>query len=277
MGLGGHGRQISGRPTSAAALRAVPLLVPEIACHPCSAPSCCLAHHPSIPPPAPARAVFERCEYWRLRDNSAKPPGLMGWWPSRSVTFLENHDTVGAARPPWPACSAPLRCAAPLGLPAALSRWVWPPATSHPSPRPSSRPRQGSSQGHWRFPGHAVEQGYAYILTHPGTPCVFWDHLCDQRAKDMVARLVAIRKRAGIHCRSEVRAAASRAGVFGWLGPGARRRRLGPPWLRSTSWAGVAPGRACLTQTSCPSVHLPALSLPPRCRPTRSAGQDPQG
>jgi hypothetical protein len=63
---------------------------------------------------------------------------------------------------------------------------------------------QGSSQGHWRFPGHAVEQGYAYILTHPGTPCVFWDHLCDQRTRDTVARLIAIRKRAAIHCRSPV-------------------------------------------------------------------------
>ena len=42
-------------------------------------------------------AVFERSEFWRLRDAAGKPPGLMGWWPSRTVTFLENHDTV---RPP---------------------------------------------------------------------------------------------------------------------------------------------------------------------------------
>ena len=42
-------------------------------------------------------AVFERREFWRLRDAAGKPPGLMGWWPSRAVTFLENHDTV---RPP---------------------------------------------------------------------------------------------------------------------------------------------------------------------------------
>lgn len=27
--------------------------------------------------------------YWRLRDASGKPPGVMGWWPSRAVTFLE--------------------------------------------------------------------------------------------------------------------------------------------------------------------------------------------
>lgn len=32
-------------------------------------------------------------ELWRLRGPEEKPPGVMGWWPSRSVTFIENHDT----------------------------------------------------------------------------------------------------------------------------------------------------------------------------------------
>ena len=44
-------------------------------------------------PPSPP-AVFDRCEYWRLRDSKGKPPSLLGFWPSRAVTFLENHDTV---------------------------------------------------------------------------------------------------------------------------------------------------------------------------------------
>lgn len=32
-------------------------------------------------------------ELWRLRDPQGKPPGVMGLWPSRAVTFLDNHDT----------------------------------------------------------------------------------------------------------------------------------------------------------------------------------------
>lgn len=32
-------------------------------------------------------------QYWRLRDPKGKPPGVMGWWPSRAVTFIDNHDT----------------------------------------------------------------------------------------------------------------------------------------------------------------------------------------
>ena len=37
----------------------------------------------------------------------------------------------------------------------------------------------GSTQSHWPFPHDKVAMGYAYILTHPGTPCVFWDHYFD--------------------------------------------------------------------------------------------------
>ena len=102
-------------------------------------------------------AVFERCEYWRLKDAKGNPPGLLGWWPSRSVTFLENHDT-------------------------------------------------GSSQGHWRFPHHGLEQGYAYLLTHPGTPCVFYDHMFhEQHLSHVIRRLIALRKECNIHCRSEIK------------------------------------------------------------------------
>lgn len=32
-------------------------------------------------------------ELWRLRDAQGNPPGVMGLWPSRAVTFLDNHDT----------------------------------------------------------------------------------------------------------------------------------------------------------------------------------------
>lgn len=48
--------------------------------------------------PGILHAVFERCEYWRLRDASGCPPGVMGWWPSRAVTFLEARPVLGATR-----------------------------------------------------------------------------------------------------------------------------------------------------------------------------------
>jgi hypothetical protein len=36
-------------------------------------------------------------QYWRLKDADGKPTGLMGWWPSKAVTFIDNHDTGVAA------------------------------------------------------------------------------------------------------------------------------------------------------------------------------------
>lgn len=37
--------------------------------------------------------AVKNCEYWRLRDPNNKPTGVLGWWPSKSVTFVDNHDT----------------------------------------------------------------------------------------------------------------------------------------------------------------------------------------
>jgi hypothetical protein len=58
-------------------------------------------------------------------------------------------------------------------------------------------------KGHWRFPRDKEMQGYAYTLTHPGTPSVFFDHIFSHYKKE-IAALLSIRKRNGISCRSKV-------------------------------------------------------------------------
>lgn len=40
-------------------------------------------------------------QYWRLKDNKGKAPGLLGWWPAKAVTFVDNHDT-GSTQQHWP-------------------------------------------------------------------------------------------------------------------------------------------------------------------------------
>lgn len=76
---------------------------------------------------------------------------------------------------------------------------------------------QGSTQGHWRFPAGGLEQGYTYLLTHPGTPSVFYDHLEDPHLANTIQRLIALRLRAGIHCRSKVRNPTEFAIYHGWV------------------------------------------------------------
>lgn len=61
----------------------------------------------------------------------------------------------------------------------------------------------GYLKGHWRFPGGKEMQGYAYILTHPGTPAVFYDHIFSHYQSE-IASLISLRNRNKVHCRSTV-------------------------------------------------------------------------
>jgi alpha-amylase len=99
--------------------------------------------------------AFTRGEYWRLVDSQGRPPGVLGLWPSRAVTFLENHDT-------------------------------------------------GSTLQHWPFPWKNVPEGYAYLLTHPGTPCVFYDHLMDPGHQPHIQKLLSIRRQYKLNNKSDV-------------------------------------------------------------------------
>eukprot|EP00798_Chlamydomonas_sp_ICE-L_P005879 gene5879-30736_t len=96
-----------------------------------------------------------RKEYWRLTDSQGRPPGVMGVWPSRAVTFLDNHDT-------------------------------------------------GSTLQHWPFPTSHLPEGYAYLLTHPGTPTVFFDHMWEEELGACIKELLQVRIRNKLNCRSKV-------------------------------------------------------------------------
>ena len=65
--------------------------------------------------------------------------------------------------------------------------------------------RAGSTLQHWPFPWAHLAQGYAYILTHPGTPCVFYDHYYfDKDLRTHIQELIKLRRRLGINYKSEV-------------------------------------------------------------------------
>ncbi len=62
----------------------------------------------------------------------------------------------------------------------------------------------GGGQNHWPFPGDKVMQGYAYILTHPGIPSVYWVHYYDWGLKTQINKLISIRKTQGINSESSL-------------------------------------------------------------------------
>ena len=45
-------------------------------------------------------------------------------------------------------------------------------------------------------------QAYAYLMSMPGVPCVFWPHWATYKVE--ISVLIAIRKRVGIHSESQV-------------------------------------------------------------------------
>ncbi|WP_124979906.1 glucan 1,4-alpha-maltotetraohydrolase domain-containing protein [Nonlabens xiamenensis] len=64
--------------------------------------------------------------------------------------------------------------------------------------------------------GNNVGQTYAYLLTHPGVPCIYWPHLMDWGAtvKTQIKDLISVRKDAGIHSQSNLSIQAAQNGLY---------------------------------------------------------------
>ena len=108
-----------------------------------------------------------------LRDGNGNPSGMIGINPSKSVTFLDNHDT-GAAQ----------QCCG--------SNYVFPGGETN------------------------LRKGYAYILTHPGNPMVFWTHFFDNGAglRNAVKELISARKSVRIFAGSSINIAEARNDLY---------------------------------------------------------------
>ncbi|KAG6648356.1 probable alpha-amylase 2 isoform X1 [Carya illinoinensis] len=138
-------------------------------------------------------------QFWRLRDPQGKPPGVMGWWPSRAVTFIDNHDT-GSTQAHWPFPSYHIMEEIQQLARELLDRFV---ATVDDCTRVL-------------YFSTSLAEGYAYILTHPGIPTVFYDHFYDwgNSIHDQIVKLMDIRKRQDIHSRSSIRILEAQANLY---------------------------------------------------------------
>ncbi|XP_021849650.2 alpha-amylase [Spinacia oleracea] len=72
----------------------------------------------------------------------------------------------------------------------------------------------GSTQNLWPFPSDKVMLGYAYILTHPGIPSIFYDHYMQWGLKEEIVKLTSIRQRNAISETSSVNIMASNADLY---------------------------------------------------------------
>lgn len=151
--------------------------------------------------------VFDFSTFFTLKDNKSnylarygfgKGTGMIGDttdglpWKIKAVTFLENHDTGYRTD------------------------------------------EKGSPQEHHKSDNFAnnweVEQAYAYILTHPGIPCVYWKHYVDwgDDLRNKIHALINARKVAGVHSGSALHTQhnARAKGVYAAMVEGTHGRHL---------------------------------------------------
>ncbi|GAB2228400.1 hypothetical protein Droror1_Dr00010238 [Drosera rotundifolia] len=86
----------------------------------------------------------------------------------------------------------------------------------------------GSTQKLWAFPSDKIIQGYAYILTHPGVPTIFYDHFFQWGLMGQIEALVAVRTRNGIHETSTVNILAAEADAYVAMIDGKVIVKIGP-------------------------------------------------
>ncbi len=128
-------------------------------------------------------SVFDFSSQFALKNNKGNPRALSGYgngigligdttdglpWKQRAVTFAENHDTG---------------------------------YRTHEDGTPEPDHVFDSFENNWE-----IQQAYAYLLTHPGVPCVYWKHYFDW-GSDLQAKLKALinaRRVAGVTSGSEL-------------------------------------------------------------------------
>lgn len=143
-----------------------------------------------------ASNVFDFSSFFTLKDNKGNytawygfgnGPGLIGDntdnidWKNRAVTFLENHDTG---------------------------------YRTNEDGSPQENHERDNFENNWQ-----IEQAYAYLLTHPGVPTVFWKHYFDWGIdlREKIKALINARKVAGVTSGSAVHTQenAKAKGVYG--------------------------------------------------------------
>jgi alpha-amylase len=98
----------------------------------------------------------------------------------------------------------------------------------------------GSGQNLWAVPCGSVMEGYAYILSHPGIPTVFYPHIYNWNLKTQISALMNARKAAGVHSTSAVSIQQATQGLYAAIITGTTKQlamKIGPnSWSPGTGW-----------------------------------------
>lgn len=106
---------------------------------------------------------------------------------------------------------------------------------------PSGSCSQG--QNHWPVPCDKVMQGYAYILTHPGIPSIYWPHVYDWGLRSPIQALINVRKSRGLTSTSSVAIQQATSGLYAAIINGNVAMKIGPnSWSPGAGWTLATSG-----------------------------------
>ena len=106
-----------------------------------------------------------------------------------------------------------------------------------------SSPGSGLKENAWPFPSDKVPAGYAYLLTHPGIPCIYWPHFFDPGMKTSISALIKLRRAQRINSTSAVRILKADTGVYAAVIDDRTALRIGDrAWNPGAGWTLAAQG-----------------------------------
>ena len=95
----------------------------------------------------------------------------------------------------------------------------------------------GVGQNHWPVPCDKVMQGYAYVLTHPGIPSVYYAHAYNWGLKGAIKAIVDVRKEQGLTSTSAVAIQRAEQGLYAAIVDGKVAMKIGPnDWNPGAGW-----------------------------------------
>ncbi|MGF6273584.1 alpha-amylase [Massilia sp. UYP11] len=106
----------------------------------------------------------------------------------------------------------------------------------------------GNGQNYWSVPCGSVMEGYAYVLSHPGIPTVYYPHIYNWNLKTPISALMAARRNAGVHSTSPVAIQQATQGLYAAIISGNTRQlamKIGP-----NSWSPAGSGWTLQTSGS---------------------------
>lgn len=123
----------------------------------------------------------------------------------------------------------------------------------------------GVGQNHWPVPSGKVMEGYAYVLTHPGIPTVYYPHVYDWGMRASIKALIGVRKAMGVTSTSAVTINAAQAGLYAATITGSAGQvamkiggtdwNPGAGWTLATSGSGYAVWtKSSVADTAAPST-----------------------